>query len=422
MGIQMGDMRTVNQCTCRKVRQRIAVGLVICTALAALVLPGRVHAQFAGKVSATAQFESNSNVFDLESGFSPPANTSRRSDTSFAYGAGFDLSYLWDRQQLYATASTTKYEYQHFTQLDNTSYQIDAGLKWKLGELLDGKLDVARTRSMVPFFDLSGVAQELSLSTVQTETAQVGIRLSSDWKLEGSAYSSKTDQPVAGEPNLQLTQTSGTAAINYVGFTGLSSGLTAGYSTGEYGGSATTANPKYSQYTAGLAADYKHNRATFDGQIGYSKRQSDTGTDNTSGLTGAFDIKYQLTPKTSVMANVSRSINSFVVNTSSEIDTAVGAGVNWQALYKLSVYAGYTFTYRDYPGQATNTASGDRVDIQEYANLAINYEPQPWLLIKPYANVQTRRSTFVGGDFNSTVFGVSVTVTPYQRPKQVRAH
>lgn len=410
-------MLTVNHCTCRKVRQSVASGLLICTAFVALALPIRAHAQFTGNASATGQFESNSNVFALESGFAQPGtNNFRRSDTYYAYGADMDGHYLWSRQQIYVTASTKEYDYQHFTELNHNDYKVDAGLIWKLGELLDGKLDVTRTHTMAPFLDLAGSVLALSLVTEQRETALIGLKLNSVWKVEGSAYTSKTDQPIPGEPNLQLTQSSAKASIEYLGVGGLTSGLTAGYLSGDYSGSNGTMDPSFSQSTVGFLAKYKHSRSTFEGQVGYSRRVSSTGIDNTSGVTGLFDIKQQLTPKTSVTFKIDRAINSYFLNSGSEIDTEAGAGVNWQATYKLAASLGYTFTYRDYPRQGNNPVGTDRVDIQEYWTLGINYQPQRWLQIRPYANFQTRRSTFIGGAFDSTVFGVYVTVmTPDRR-------
>lgn len=389
----------------------MASGLPICTALVALALPIRAHAQFTGNASATGQFESNSNVFALESGFAQPGtNDFRRSDTYLAYGADLDGHYLWGRQQIYAMASTKEYDYQHFTELNHNDYKVDAGLMLKLGELLDGKLDITRTRHMAPFLDLSGSVLALSLVTEQRETAQIGLKLNSVWKVEGSAYTSKTDQPIAGAPNLQLTQSSATTAIEYLGVGGLTSGLTAGYLSGNYSGSNSTMDPSYHQSTAGFLAKYKHSRTTFEGQVGYSRRLSSTGIDNTSGVTGLFDVKLQLTPKTSFTAKIDRTINSYFLNSGSEIDTEAGVGVNWQATYKLTTSLGYTFTYRDYPRQGNNPVGADRVDIQEYWSMGINYQPQRWLQIRPYANFQTRRSTFIGGAFNSTIFGVFVTV------------
>ena len=406
---------TVNHIACRPVRRSAVAAAMICAALAALALPIRAHAQFTGKVSATGQFESNSNVFALESGAPPPeGNGGRRSDTYFAYGADFDLKYAWGRQVIYAKANTNEYDYQHFSDLNHNDYKVDTGWDWKLGSLLDGKLEVTRTHTMVPFADLSGSALQLSVSTEQREAAQIGLKLNSEWKLQVSGYTSKGDEPITGAPNLQLTQNSGTTSIFYSGFGALTSGLTATYLSGDYSGTNGTLNPSFNETTAGLLATYKVKRATFDGQVGYSRRNSSTGTDNTSGVTGLLDLQYQLTPKTSFTVKIDRQINSYYLNSGSEIDTEAGASVLWQTTYKLGVSAGYTFTYRFFPGQGNNPVGTDRTDIQELATLSINYQPQRWLQIKPYANVTTRRSTFIGGHFSQDIVGVAVVVTPYK--------
>jgi hypothetical protein len=209
----------------------------MCTALAALALPIRAHAQFTGKASATGRFESNSNVFDLSSGFTQPGtNEYLRSDTYYAYGAEFDGNYLLGLQQFFATANTTEYDYHHFTELSHNEYKLDAGLNWKLGEPLDGKLEVIRARYMVPFLDLSGSDLVLSLATEQRETGQIGLKMSSDWRVEASALTSKIDEPIPQAPNQQLTQSSGAVSLEYLGIGALTSGLTAGYLSGDYSG------------------------------------------------------------------------------------------------------------------------------------------------------------------------------------------
>lgn len=407
-------MRTVDHCF-GNVRQSVAFCGLIWIALAALALPIRAQAQFAGGASATVQYESNSNVFDVPSGYSPPGvNDFRRSDTYFAYGAELDGSYKWSRQELFGTLYTKEFNYQHYTDLDHNDYKIDGGLNWKLGELWDGKLEVARTRNMVPFYDLSGAPLALSVVTEQKDSAVVGLKVSPEWRLEGSASISKADEPVPTAPDLQLTQKTGSMSLEYLGIAGLTSGLTAGYLSGDYDGTNGTINPSFRQETAAFLANYKLARTTVEGQIGYSRRTSDTGIDNTSGLTGLIDFKQQLTPKTSVTAKIERTINSYFLNSGSEIDTNASVGVYWQTTYKLAVSADYTFSYRNYPGQGNNPVGSDRVDIQETMDLGIVYQPQRWLMIRPYANVNTRRSTFIGGHFSSSVYGVSVTVTPYK--------
>jgi hypothetical protein len=402
----------------RTVNRFLARALLICAALAALSVPPSARAQFTGKVSATGQFESDSNVFALDTGAAQPvAGDAHRGDTFLGYGAGLDGKYNWDRQELYANATVNEYLYQRFTELDHDAYSFDGGLNWKLGELFDGKMDVSRTRSMVPFFDLSGSELALSIATTQTETAQIGIKLSSKWSLQGSASTIKTEEPIGNSPDLQLTQTSGGAAINYQGVGGLTTGLTTAYVTGDYSGVNGVANPSYSQTAVGFSASYKYTRSTFDGQIGYSRRDSSDGSDRTSGVTGLFDFKEQLTPKTSFAIKLDRTINSYFLNAGSEIDTEAAVNIMWQATYKLAVTTGYTFTYRDYPGQGNNPVGSNRVDIQQYASLGIAYQVQRWLMIRPYANLQKRISTFIGGEYSATAYGVYVTVTYPDRPR-----
>ncbi|HTB67250.1 MAG TPA: outer membrane beta-barrel protein [Steroidobacteraceae bacterium] len=400
----------------RKVPQSVAYGLLICTALAALAVPLQAQAQFVGTASASAGFSSNSNVFDLDTGITPPGTTgSRRSDTDYTYGAAFGASYLFGQQQVYATANTTQFRYDHFTQLNNNAYNLDAGLNWKLADNLYGKVDIARTHAMVPFVNLSGSELDLTIATSQTESGLVGLKLGPDWKIEGTGSNSRTDEPIAQAPDLRSSQTSGTTSLEYLGFSGLSGGLTLGYLTGDYSSSNTTQDSSYSQRTAGLLANYKLGHTSFDGQIGYSSRSSTTGLDDASGLTGLLDFKDQLTPKTSFMVKIDRTINSYVPQLGSEIDTDVGGSVDWQATYKIAVSLGYTFTYRDYPPQELTglgyPPGAHRSDYQHYGTLEITYQPLRWLSIKPYANVQTRDSNVAGGDFNATIFGVTFTAT-----------
>jgi hypothetical protein len=117
---------------------------------------------------------------------------------------------------------------------------------------------------------------------------------------------------------------------------------------------------------------------------------------------------------------VSRLISSYVSSASSEIDTLAGLGATWQATYKLGVIVGYTFTYRDYPGQGNDPVGSNRIDHQQYATLELEYRPQRWLLIKPYANVQRRGSNYIGGDFNQTIFGVYVVFQTPDKDQPLR--
>ncbi len=418
----------MNHCPGRNLRRFVAPVLLVCTSAAALLVPVRAHAQLTGTASATTQYESNSNLFALETGTGiPAADSAATKATDFSYGAAFEGAYAFGRQQIYASGRVAQYDYQGLSELDHAEYSVDTGLKWKIAELLDGTLDVSRVHTMVPFLDLSG-SDTLSVQTAQQEKFQIGLALDSDWRLEGSAATGKTTQPVfaaapglnqqvvSGAANQQLTQSSGTTSIEYTGIGPLTSGVTFGYMTGDNGDVNGVTDSSYTQRTAGLVANYKLNRTSFDGEVGYSRRSSDDGSGTTSGLTGLIDFKDQLTPKTSFTVRIERAIQTLYLNLGSEFDTDAGVSVAWQATYKIAVSLGYTFTYRAFPGLAEGAARAYPVDYEQSANFAIAYQPFRWLSIKPYANVVRRRSNTFGEDFDANVYGVTLTASVGDEP------
>jgi hypothetical protein len=400
----------------RKILPSVACALVVSAAIVLLVVPITARAQFAGSASGSVQYEHNSNLFAVDSGFPQPGTSNHRGGDSFvAYQGGFNVNYLWGLQQLYATASASEFKYQRFTELDNTAYNIDMGLKWKLGNDLDGKFDVSRSRAMVQFYDLN--ATTLSLSTSQRETAEIGVKLPSEWRLEGSASSSTSTQPLPTQPDLQFKETSGAVATKYLGVAGFTMGFNAGFTSGDFQGTNGIGNTSYRQTTGGVDGSYQSGRSTFDGQLGYTRRTSADGINDTSGFTGAIDVTDQLTPKTSVLVKLSRALNSYLTNASAEVDSTAAFSVNWQATYKLTAGLSYTFTYRQYPGQGNDPVGSERRDIQEYVSLSVGYQPRRWLVIKPYANIQTRSSVNIGAAFNQTIYGVYFTVLTPAKPK-----
>ena len=390
-------------------------GLLVCVGFAGLALPGQAHAQLAGSASATAQYESNSNLFAQQFGTTQPASGNHQgSTTDFSYGALFSGTYSVGKQQFYASANAHKFDYEQFSDLDHTEYGFNAGLRWQLTEILNGDVEVSRTRSMVPFLDLTGSSVlPLSLFTAQKESFQLGLKLGPEWKLDGSAYTTEGAQPEPGAPDQQLTETGGTVDLEYAGLGPFNSGVTASYTSGGYAGLVNASDSNYSQVTAGLVADYKLERTSFTGQVTYSRRTSDAGPDRVSGLTGSISFTDQLTAKTSFSLTVGRAINTQYLNLGTEFDTDASVSVNWKATHKISVTLGYSFTYRAFPGQEFGPDAYP-VDYQQYANLGISYQLLRWLQIAPYANLQTRRANVAGRDFNATVYGVTLTATPFE--------
>jgi hypothetical protein len=393
---------------------------------ALLASPVSALAELALTAAGDVRYEYNTNVFDLQQGFPTPftplgvtnGNDIKYSDSYIAYGGKLDASYLLSQQQFYATVLGTEYRYDRFTELDHSEYTFDGGWDWKVGRLWDGVLDVTRIRSMVSFWNVVGTS--LTLQTEQRETAKASVQATPDWRAEFTGVTRKVDQPQIAAPDLSLTETSGQAAIKYTGTAGVTSGLTATYLKGSFKNTGPAVSPSYTQESAGLTAtDVVTGLSTFKGQIGYTRRSSDSGINNIGGVTGELDYQRALTGKTSVEADLTRAINVYLTNDASEIDSVAVLSATWQATYKVGVVLSYNFTYRQLPRQGDALGAGgvvvgtgtEQTERLSTPSLAVTYTPVPWLVLKPYVNYQTRASeNFVGGDFNSTVVGVQFTL------------
>ena len=367
--------------------------------------------------AADTQYEYNSNVFALQKGSVTPFGGTNFGDSDLSYGGELDASYLWSQQQFYATVLGNEYHYDRFQELNHSDNTLIAGWDWKVGRIWDGILDVEHIRSMVSFWNVIGTS--LVVQTEQREMGRASVQATPDWRVEFTGLTHKIDQPQAGAPNLSVTESSGQVGIKYTGTAGVTAGVDGNYLRGSFSDTGTNFEPGYSQTSGGLTAtDEVTGLSTFRGQIGYTRRSSDTGGNSISAVTGDLDYKRNLTGKTKVEIDLSRQINIYIASSTSEIDSIATLSANWQATYKINVLLGYTFTYRQLPDEGNALVGGvfvpngtTQTQRLNTPSLTVTYEPVRWLVLKPYVNYQTRASTnFVGGNFDSTLVGMRFTL------------
>jgi hypothetical protein len=377
----------------------------------AALLPLACAAAPALTVSGTAQYEVNSNVYDLAGGVPVPGTAdTRHSDNLQEYRGSFLATYQLGEQNVYANLHAGEFLYDRFTILNHTEYSIDAGLNWEALRTLTGSFDVTRSRSMVAFNTLVEQQQQPALQTEQRETAVIRYLVTPDWRLDTDVYTRTVDSPVPTAANLNLKESSADLALKYVRDAKLTEGFDVGYLTGEYDGvAAANLSQTYHQANAGLVVNYAASGlSSFTGQAGYTRRSSALGTNDLSGATGSLDYKRNLTAKTSIDLLLSRAISSNVANDSSEIDGTASGTIKWQATYRIGIQANITYLNRFLPNQGVPLGT-DRRDHQITGALNLNYEVLRWLTIAPYANVQSRTSNTIDGGYNATVYGVNVT-------------
>jgi len=112
-------------------------------------------------IGASAAVTRNSNVFQQ-------ANASAQGDTYYSAGLLAGIDQMWGRQHLYANGSIASNRYQDFKQLDNTSYDLAAGLDWATIEKLSGTLRYDVRQGLVNYAD----ANLLNATTLTTKDLQ----------------------------------------------------------------------------------------------------------------------------------------------------------------------------------------------------------------------------------------------------------
>lgn len=383
-------------------------------ALAQLDFPQPTVVQTHFTPYADAAYEENSNLFVLSD--SVPEVVGRdgptKSDTVFRSRAGFDAAYNFGLQEVFAIAEGRRFIYDHFSDLDHDEYLLHGGLKWKIASLLDGLIDYSRERSMVSFLQYNETqfsSTQLFIQVQSIATASINLQMTPEWRLESLGKVNDLDSPRPGFSSLALREDSIHEGLRYVGFANLSAGLDGEYLDGHFTGGEFVLTPRYHQSTVEFAADYVlSGLSIFHGAVGYTDRnQEQAGT--VSGLTGLLSYERNLTGKTSLTVKLSRAINSYVTYADSEIDTAAEVDATWNATTKIKVEAGYQWLHSSFAASdVAGVVTAARVDRMQTPVLSIKYQPIDVLMLRAYAQYQTRVSTIDLFTFNGMLYGVEL--------------
>jgi hypothetical protein len=384
-------------------------------AVAQLNFPLTVPPQTHFSPYADGAYEHDSNLFALSSTAPEPAgrNGPSLSDSLWRVRAGFDSAYEWGLQEFFAIAEGRRFTYDQFTQLTHDEYLLHGGWNWKIASVLDGVLDYQRERSMVSFLQINAAefsaSEQLYLQVQSVAIASINVQMSPEWRLQSQGKLNDQNTQLPGTPDLTLREESIHEGLRYVGFANLSAGLDGEYLRGNFTGGTFLVTPGYRQSTAEFAADYVlSGLSSFHGDIGFTERSLEQAG-RISGLTGLAAYQRDLTGKTSITLKLSRAINTYITAASPEVDSAAELDVTWSATAKIKVQAGYQYLHSSF--SATDIAgvlTASRLDRLQTPTLSVIYQPVNWLIVRPYAQYQTRSSTVGIFSFHGTVYGLEL--------------
>jgi hypothetical protein len=378
-------------------------------AVFAVFLSGAVHGQSVFLPYASTQYEYNNNVFALPNSTAAvmASGDPRLGDSDLKAVAGAEEDYLFGRQRLYATLEGRYFDYDHFSYLSHSEYLAKLGLDWNLTSLLDGTFLGSIERAAAVFANRQTETQ-LALNLNRDFLGKFNVRIAPEWRLETSAEYHDLSSPIENYPDYGLTETTGHAALKYLGFSHLTYGIAADYTDGEYRNAPTPGS--YTQNIINLTMSYQATGlSSFNGAVGRTERDQGQGQGNLSALTGDLAYTRKLGGKTTIVLEAVRAVNSYIGAGGSELDSTARIQVNYQPTFKTGIAINYWYTWSDFLAE---TVPGSdilgRKDKTPLASIKINYQALRWLLIQPYVNYQKRSSSQDFYDFSSTIIGIQV--------------
>ena len=373
-------------------RQGPRRGVLIMTL--ALLTPAAALAQLRVSLHADSRFEQDSNVYYS-------ANSNGGGDAFIEYGGGLLTSYQLGRETLSLDIQGRQYRYDHLSNLDHEDYRVTGALGWKFLSFLDGSAAITRSKEQVSFQNFVG--NQLVQETNQNEHFTLNLQTSPNWRIETGFTTGRNDSPRPGLADLSEVEDSEQAAFKYTIKEGLAAGISGSYTTGTFEGTGGAALG-YHQSSAALVLSQSGPISSLAANIGYTRRASASGLDDTSGTTGSLSYQRKLSGRTSINVQLSRGISSYITNTGAVLNTTASTQITYIATRKISLGAAYTYTIDDLPKQGIDGV--DRTDHSHAEELHASYAVNRSLDIQAYARREERASDLAGAQYSSYSFGI----------------
>lgn len=340
-------------------------------------------------LGATVASDPNPYFIGANQGFTYQSNATRgqsgssasSSDTvsSTSLLAGFNQPI--GRQRVFGRASVSENRYFSNSSLNNTGYDLSAGLDWATVADLSGGINVGASRSLtapIAFTAFGATTPTTTRNLARTETidARAAWGGASVLSVDGSVGHSKVDYSAPQYVSSNLTQDRASIGLHYNPGGPLRLGI-AGRETRTRTPQAVPVSlngPFEANTTTGknidFLADYR-----LTGIVGASGRLSRTRQTNSnpslaganfSGVTGNLNVSYQATGKTSLNGYVSRDVgfNSSLLNTftatqvgvvtvlspltglyqTNQLTDAIGIDASYLATGKITARAGIRYS------------------------------------------------------------------------------
>lgn len=364
-------------------------------------------------IGVSQAFSYDSNVFRL-----PDAQAQASSWGSTGVVAGFDQPY--GRQRFYGSGSVQANYYNQLSDLNNTSYALNAGWDWATIERLSGTLTASFNQNLGNYGGTNDTLiqtkniQNSSLAVATVNYGEVSLLL-----LEGGLGYSSVRYTAPQYAFRELDQAYGSIGVRklFSGQLRLGTGIT--YTDGEY----TAVNQKFTRYDLYVNANWEiTGLSTLSGRLNYTDRNdtlADGSETSSSGVTGWATWKYTPTGKLNfetflsydtlangVFGDLGGGVPGYVGD-SNRLTTTLRLTGNYAATAKIAMTANLAYYMQDNEEPVPGTVSSASRDRVFNAGLGATWTPTRNWQVACNLNWYSRDSTGTLGRTPYDAYGAS---------------
>lgn len=387
-------------------RLALLMGGVASAGLAAAQEQGRSPYYF----GASQAFVHEDNLFREEN--------NKQSDTISTTSLLFGLDQPISRQRLFVDGAVRYNKYRDNDQLDNTSYDLRAGVDWATVNRLSGTVSYAIGRSMQQFGERTIAGDYINSKNLQTSQqflARVRLGGGSLLSLDASYQYRRIDYSASAYRNQEFDQNTVGFGVQYRPSGLLTLGAGIRVTRGEY----KAQNDDFDRNDFDLTAIWTPSGlSTVSARLSYSKEEHDVETRDFSGVTGALSWDYKPTGKLSFTTDLIRDTgaeSNFIVDSStatgdytnrSRVSDTIQTSARYQATGKIGVTGYLRYTDRDLGGEDGLSGS----DKTTFARLGVDYAPTRTILVGLDYGYEKRTASGSSAPYTANTIGINARI------------
>jgi exopolysaccharide biosynthesis operon protein EpsL len=345
-----------------------------------------------------------------------PAFDGTRADSWWEREAGLIFDKTYSRQRISAVAKLSKYDFDHFKQLDYDGKDLQLTWFWQLGNHLEGKVGTTYEQVLAPYTDFN--SDERNLRRSRSKFAEGAWRFHPSWRVRTGFQRDTYDYELAAQQFNNRTEDTSEVELDYLPSSGSTIGLVARRVRGKYPFSRPVGpvfvNDNFTQDELKARVLWlATGSTTVDALVGYTRREQPSfGTGKTSGVAGKIKATYQPRGKMTYNAAVWRDfapLESTVV--SYTLNKGASVGAQWDATAKIRVNADAIYERRNYNARETSASLGDIRDSIRTGSLSATWAPRPTVQVTAGLAHQSRSGSVVlgTGSFTSNSLTLSAS-------------